>query len=294
MSLLNGTASQYWIEYIVSECVSANERYFSHTPWFYASLCSSLVGLSGLFPVFLLSLGKTSEKQLQFMLSFACGGLLGDVFLHLLPEAHERIATVAATHEEAHAMHSALGLWMIAGILTFIVLEMMMKEAEGGDDDNDDGDEKQQTISSSGYLNLVANCIDNFAHGLAVGGAFLVSNRTGFVTTSCILMHEIPHEIGDFAILMKSGFDKVGAAKAQFSTAFLGILGSLLALAVDSYTALDTYTAWIIPFTSGGFLHIALVGVLPDLMKADSVGDCVRVLGGIGLGIAVMAGVSAF
>ncbi len=67
----------------------------------------------------------------------------------------------------------------------------------------------------AGYLNLAANCIDNFAHGLAVGGAFLVSPRAGLVTTGCILCHEIPHEIGDFAILMNSGFSGADAARAQ-------------------------------------------------------------------------------
>jgi zinc transporter ZupT len=56
-----------------------------------------------------------------------------------------------------------------------------------------------------GYLNLLANSIDNFAHGLAVAGSFMVSYRTGVLTTSAILMHEVPHEIGDFAILLSSG-----------------------------------------------------------------------------------------
>jgi zinc transporter 13 len=147
-------------------------------------------------------------------------------------------------------------------------------------------------IKVSGYLNLVANCVDNFAHGLAVGGAFLVDNKTGFVTTSCILCHEIPHEIGDFAILMSSGFSKSDAAKAQFSTALLGILGALAALSLDSVVSIDSYTSWIIPFTSGGFLHISLVTVLPDLMKSDSVGDVVLVLSGICLGISAMMAVA--
>lgn len=56
-----------------------------------------------------------------------------------------------------------------------------------------------------GYLNLIANGIDNFAHGLAVAGSFMVSYKTGVLTTTAILIHEIPHEIGDFAILLKSG-----------------------------------------------------------------------------------------
>merc|ERR1712145_16052 len=62
-------------------------------------------------------------------------------------------------------------------------------------------------ISVSGYLNLIANCVDNFSHGLAVGGACLLGPKVGVTTTLCILVHEIPHEIGEFAILIKSGFN---------------------------------------------------------------------------------------
>lgn len=82
----------------------------------------------------------------------------------------------------------------------------------------------------SGYLNLLANCIDNFTHGLAVGGSFLISFRLGVLTTFAILVHEIPHEIGDFAILLKSGFNRWDAAKAQLMTAFGGIAGALTAV----------------------------------------------------------------
>eukprot|EP00095_Tigriopus_kingsejongensis_P010756 snap_masked-scaffold277_size226016-processed-gene-1.4 protein:Tk10756 transcript:snap_masked-scaffold277_size226016-processed-gene-1.4-mRNA-1 annotation:"zinc transporter zip13-like" len=250
--------ANYWIGLINRDSLIPSIQ-LVHNPWLYAIICSTLVGLSGLFPVLLISLGKTDESRLKFMLSFACGGLLGDVFLHLLPEAYERLRHV----EDIHTAHTMTGLWILAGILAFTVIELLCK-----DDSVPNGD-----IKVEGYLNLAANCIDNFAHGLAVGGAFLVDNKTGFTTTACILMHEIPHEIGDFAILMRAGFSKVDAAKAQLSTASLGILGALAALFLDSYLAIETYTAWIIPFTSGGFLHIALVGVLPDLMKSTSLAD---------------------
>lgn len=82
----------------------------------------------------------------------------------------------------------------------------------------------------TGYLNLAANCIDNFTHGLSLGGAFLVSFRSGCFTTFAILMHEIPHEVGDFAILLKSGFSRWDAAKFQFLTAGCGLIGSFLAI----------------------------------------------------------------
>ena len=76
----------------------------------------------------------------------------------------------------------------------------------------------------------MANCVDNFTHGLAVGGSFLISFRLGFFTTFAILVHEVPHEIGDFAILLKSGFTRWEAAKAQLMTATGGICGAFIAV----------------------------------------------------------------
>lgn len=91
-------------------------------------------------------------------------------------------------------------------------------------------EKKEKAKHISGYLNLLANSIDNFTHGLAVGGAFLVSFRLGAFTTFAILVHEIPHEVGDFAILLRSGFNRWDAAKAQLLTAGGGIFGALAAV----------------------------------------------------------------
>lgn len=230
-TLYNDTSITLWLNLMAKEV--SMELKLAQSPWIYAIICSSLVGLSGLFPILLLSISQTSESFLRWMLSFACGGLLGDVFLHLLPEAYEHLSK--NTNVDPHTGHMQIGMWILVGILTFIVVEMMCNSSETlkGQDGNGN------TIKVSGYLNLVANCIDNFAHGLAVGGAFLIDNKTGFVTTSCILFHEIPHEIGDFAILMNSGFSTYDAAKAQISTALIGIMGAMLALALDSFVAID-------------------------------------------------------
>lgn len=82
----------------------------------------------------------------------------------------------------------------------------------------------------TGYLNLVANTMDNFTHGLSLGGAFLVSLRLGIFTTFAILVHEIPHEVGDFAILLNSGFTRWHAAVFQLLTAGGGLVGALTAI----------------------------------------------------------------
>lgn len=83
----------------------------------------------------------------------------------------------------------------------------------------------------------MANSFDNFTHGLAVGGSFLVSFPHGVLTTFAILLHEIPHEVGDFAILLRSGFSRWDAARAQIVTASTGIMGALTAVALSGATS---------------------------------------------------------
>jgi len=83
----------------------------------------------------------------------------------------------------------------------------------------------------------MANSFDNFTHGLAVGGSFLVSFPHGVLTTMAILFHEIPHEVGDFAILLRSGFSRWDAARAQLVTASTGVIGALTAVALSGATS---------------------------------------------------------
>ena len=82
----------------------------------------------------------------------------------------------------------------------------------------------------AGYVNLLANFVDNLSHGIAIGGSFCVSRLVGVTTLIGILIHEIPHEMGDFAILLHSGFDRRQATKAQLITGLGTVLGASFAL----------------------------------------------------------------
>lgn len=126
---------------------------------------------------------------------------------------------------------------------------------------------KKRTIESAGYLNLIANGCDNFTHGLAIGASFLAGNKVGLLTTFVVLIHEIPHEICDYAILIKSGFSRWDAVKAQSMTAIFGIIGTAVALCVKSVQTLNSNTLWILPFSAGGFLHIALVNIMAEVVS---------------------------
>ncbi|CAH8630405.1 unnamed protein product [Heterobilharzia americana] len=136
----------------------------------------------------------------------------------------------------------------------------------------------------TGYLNLAADFTHNFTDGLAIGGSFLVSRNVGFLTTFTVLLHELPHEIGDYAILIQSGFSSRKAMLLQLVTAIGALLGasvSLLAARVGFGSVIpdadllpditdDIVISRILPFTAGGFIYIAMTSVLPDLLTANS------------------------
>eukprot|EP00794_Sanderia_malayensis_P005645 gene5645-6341_t len=323
---------------------------------------SVLVGCTGIFPLLVIPVqsGKSlkegiSSQRLQVLLSFAVGGLLGDVFLHLLPEAWMYLGKGGHNHNG----HLIVGLWCLGGLLSFLILEKLFIEEEkedktsACDEIEEKSDNKEEVISSQkelqfkaltnlngftqiaheqgissclseggvvyrgqqnkannqdiiekdetdakkepkiaafGYLNLLANCIDNFTHGLAVAGSFVVSNQVGMCTTFAILLHEIPHEIGDFAILLKSGFNRWNAALGQMLTASGCLVGALFGVLAEG--AGDT-TAWVLPFTSGGFIYIAMGTIVPDLLKEKNPIESVKQVVALIAGIATMALVSA-
>lgn len=238
-----------------------------------------------------------ASKLMRLMLAFAVGGLLGDVFLHLLPEAWSKSHTVAD--------NLILGLWVVIGLFSFTSLEVFFSVKDESTDESALITSSSSSSSSSnnnkstshtvcpitGYLNVIANGIDNFTHGLAVAGSFMAGYKIGMLTTFAIIIHEVPHEFGDFAILMKSGFSKREAAKAQISTASFGLLGALTALMFDS---IGTRTYWILPFTAGGFLHISLVDILPDIVNEDNPVESIKQLFAVASGIGVMALVNMF
>uniref|UniRef100_A0A915EUV5 Zinc transporter ZIP13 n=1 Tax=Echinococcus canadensis TaxID=519352 RepID=A0A915EUV5_9CEST len=212
-----------------------------------STLSAMAVGSSGIFPALILeapnklSLNEigmdcgdsilTLEIVLNRWLCFATGSLLGEVFLHLLPESVDSLLLNS----------SAWALAILTGILVFFATEMVagfyenLQLSKTGKSSNDlqimDSPRVRQGVGFSvpravGYLNLLANSIDNFSHGLSLGASYSVSIRCGLIATTCLLIHEIPHEISDFIILLRSGFSRRGAIKAQLLTASTCLIGT--------------------------------------------------------------------
>lgn len=332
--------AQYVPEFVVP--MVSVLRSFEYHPWVFAVIGSTLVGLSGILPLLVIPIEEganlksgAGSQSLRVLLSFAVGCLLGDVFLHLLPEVWGQ--HIEIDPETGHPSMSK-GLWVLAGLLVFIILEKVFssfpdevdmeipktevstKQSNGYILNNNVKEAcngyanghvpamktkqspledkiypvKPSSIKVSGYLNLMANSFDNFTHGLAVGGSFLVSFPHGVLTTLAILLHEIPHEVGDFAILLKSGFTRWDAARAQLATATTGVMGALSAVMLSgATTTVEARTSWIMPFTSGGFLHIALVTVLPDLLQEKNPKESMLQMLSLLGGIVLMAGLIA-
>lgn len=139
------------------------------------------------------------------------------------------------------------------------------------------------SVKLGGYLNLIADFTHNITDGLALSSSFYASPTIGATTTVAVFFHEIPHEVGDFALLVQSGFSKRKAMGAQFVTAVGAFLGTLIGIAVQEFgghgNVLDDSTAvgllgtslsWgdmLLPFTAGTFLYVGTVSVIPELLE---------------------------
>jgi len=113
----------------------------------------------------------------------------------------------------------------------------------------------------------------------------------GISTTIAVLFHELPHEVGDFAILIQSGLTRNQAIQAQFLTAIGALLGAISGIFLSS--VMNSATTYILPFTAGGFIYIATVDVIPDLLDNSEIGQTIKELIGmwIGVGLMVLVGV---
>ncbi|XP_067609482.1 zinc transporter SLC39A7 isoform X1 [Pseudorca crassidens] len=153
---------------------------------------------------------------------------------------------------------------------------------------NSEEEKAGSDLRVSGYLNLAADLAHNFTDGLAIGASFRGGRGLGILTTMTVLLHEVPHEVGDFAILVQSGCSKKQAMRLQLLTAIGALAGTACALlteggAVGSEVAGGTGPGWVLPFTAGGFIYVATVSVLPELLReASPLQSLLEVLGLLG------------
>ncbi|KAA0710777.1 Zinc transporter SLC39A7 Histidine-rich membrane protein [Triplophysa tibetana] len=258
--------------------------------WMQAIGATLLISAAPFLILFLIPVESNTDQHqnlLKVLLSLHLENLILTTANRTTLRSHMVTPMVGAAH--GHMM--SVGLWVLGGIVAFLMVEKFVRLLKGGhshshaahnakDSDGEDEkteikktdskkkSEKTSDIKVSGYLNLAADFTHNFTDGLAIGASFLVSPAVGAVTTITILLHEVPHEIGDFAILVQSGCTKRKAMCLQLLTAIGALAGTACSLLAEGIGA--AATAWILPFTAGGFVYIATVTVLPELLVGRS------------------------
>jgi len=216
--------------------------------WIYTIASVGVVSAISLIGVFTLSIKKEKlNKVLILLVSLSAGTLMGDAFLHLLPEAFSG---------ENKQMTSLL---ILSGILLFFILEKVVSWRHCHEVACEDHPH------AFSYMILTGDMVHNFIDGLVIGASYLVSIPVGIATTIAVVLHEIPQEIGDFGSLIYGGFSRFKALMYNFISALAAVLGAILVLSLSFDS--EKLVAILVPFAAGGFIYIAGSDLIPELHK---------------------------
>lgn len=238
--------------------------------WLYSVLSVFVVSLISLIGVFTLSINqKKLFGWLIYLVSFAAGTLLGDAFLHLIPEAYESQGG------------DFVSFSIIGGILFFFVLEKAIRWRHCHEEPCE---EHPHPFS---YVILFGDTVHNFIDGLIIGASYIISIPVGVATTVAVIFHEIPQEIGDFSSLIYGGFSRAKALMYNFITALSAVLGAFLVLLINIDS--EKFADHLVPLAAGGFIYIAGTDLIPELHKHTEVRKTVGQILAFIAGVAVMA-----
>lgn len=233
----------------------------------------SLVSLVGI--ITLTVRDDVLKKYIGFFISLAVGALLGDAFIHIIPESFSGVMSAEAA-----------SLLIIGGILIFFVIEKFIHWHHHGEDCDD------KEIHPAGKLILLTDGFHNFIDGILIGASFLVNIPLGVATTLAVVFHEIPQEIGDFAVLIHSGFSKKKAILFNFISASAAILGTVIVFLFGSIV--ENFANLLVPVAGGGFIYIAVADLIPELHKTKNIKHSLLQIVSIGIGILAMMALLVF
>jgi zinc and cadmium transporter len=212
---------------------------------------------------------QTLRAALVLLVPFAAGALLGDAFLHLLPEVAESDSGL-----DVLASFAAVG-----GVLTLFLLEKVLHWHHAHFP-------HEQIVHPVAVSNLIGDGLHNFVDGASIAAAFLLSPSIGVATAIAIALHEIPQELGDFAILVHAGMKPRRAAAFNFLSALAAVAGGVTTLAVGSGAAAERI---LVPFSAGAFIYIANTDLLPELHKEPEPAKSLLQSGALMAGVGAMA-----
>ena len=216
------------------------------------TIITSLIAWVGSLTLFLNE--KLMERILLVLVAFSAGGLMGGAFLHLIPEA---ISEVGSSSDATLPLFS----YLIIGFCTFFILEQFIKWYH-----EHSSIHQKKPVS---YLILVSDIVHNFIDGLVIASSFIVGIQVGIATTLAIAFHEIPQEIGDFGILVYSGFEKKRALILNYASAVTVILGGLVGYYLSAH--IQSTAIVLLPFAAGNFIYIAASDLIPEIKHGEKI-----------------------
>jgi len=238
---------------------------------------------------------RVHPSRVPILISYAVGALLGAVFLEILPHAFEAVASP-----------KTVGATVLGGILAFFILEKLVLwrhqhmpqwgEHERAVQRDSHASGQSEVVSAvhaghhdhgrSGMMIMVGDTFHNFVDGMLIAAAFLADTRLGIVTALAIIAHEIPSEVGNFLILLHSGYTRQRALVINLLCSAAMLVGGLL-----GYAALNTLQEWIpslLGFVAASMIYVAVADLIPGLHRRPELRATVMQVLLIALGIATI------
>jgi len=235
--------------------------------WILAS--TFLVSLISLIGIFTLAIKDNLLHKILFcLIGFSAGALIGSAFLHILPECLENNKSTTVFY------------YLILGIILFFLMERYLHWRHC----HEEGVCKTHAFT---YLTLVGDGFHNFIDGMVIAASFMVSIKLGLITTLAVILHEIPQELSDFAVLVYGGFTKKKALLLNFASALTAMIGAVAGFFLTGLSV--NFSNFILPLTAGGFIYIATSDLIPELHKENDLKRSTAAFFAFLLGIAFMA-----
>lgn len=238
--------------------------------WIYSLVSVIVVSLISLIGALALAIRVDKLKKiLIFFVSFSAGALLGGAFFHLLPEIIKEVGYTINT-----------ALLLIVGIFLFFILEKYVHWRHCHEPTS------EKHPHHLGNMNLIGDGLHNFIDGLIIAASYLISIPLGIASTLAIIFHEIPQEIGDFGVLLHSGFSKAKAILYNLLSASIAILGVVIGIMLGENNQLFTF--YILPIAAAGFIYIATADLIPELHKETKMSKSLAQLVSFVIGVGIM------
>jgi zinc and cadmium transporter len=217
-----------------------------------ALLSVAAISLVSFVGALALTLGPARLRGwLPALVALAAGALVGDVFLHLLPEAVE--------HQGGFG--PSLGWWVLGGLLGFFVIESVIHWHHHGEDV---AEHLEGHVHPMAWMNLLGDLLHNVIDGMLVAGAWMADAHLGVAVTIAVALHEIPQEFGDFGVLVHAGLSPSRALWLNFLSAGGALLGALAVLLLGHGIHVEHA---LVPLAAGGFLYVACADLVPELRR---------------------------